>query len=90
MEELTGRLSQQGVIVRDGWLIGESTFTNYLRIGTADSTNYPLDGVLSSELNAELVFRGSSIEASPGSASQCLPARRSAPKSCGIASASKQ
>ncbi len=66
MEELTGRLSQQGVIVRDGWLIRETTFTNYLRMGTAGSATYPLDGVLSSELNAELVFRGSSIEASPG------------------------
>lgn len=66
IEELTGRLSHQGVIVRDGWLVGESTFTNYLLMGTEGSVSYPLDGVLSSELNAELVFRGSSIEASPG------------------------
>lgn len=66
MEELTGRLSQQGVSVRDGWLIGETTFTNYLLMGADTSVSYPLDGVLSSELNAELVFRGSSIEASPG------------------------
>lgn len=66
MEDLTGRLGEQGVIVRDGWLVGESTFTNYLLMGTDSSVSYPLDGVLSSELNAELVFRGSSIERSPG------------------------
>ena len=66
MEELTGRLSLQGVVVRDGWLIGETTFTNYLLMGTDSSVSHPLDRVLSSELNAELVFRGSSIEASPG------------------------
>ncbi|MHA7176921.1 DUF4192 domain-containing protein [Arthrobacter sp. Sr24] len=66
MEELTGRLSQQGVIVRDGWLIGETNFTNYLRMGTNAAPSQPLDRILSSELNAELVFRGSSIEPSPG------------------------
>lgn len=65
LEELTGRLSQLGVIVRDGWLVGETTFTNYLRMGTPASVTYPLDRVLNSQLNAELVFRGSSVEASP-------------------------
>ncbi|WP_425864748.1 DUF4192 domain-containing protein [Arthrobacter sp. TWP1-1] len=66
MEELTGRLSQKGIIVRDGWLIGDTSFTSYLRMGTDAATSQPLDRILSSELNAELVFRGSSIEASPG------------------------
>ncbi|WP_171814558.1 DUF4192 domain-containing protein [Arthrobacter dokdonensis] len=66
MEELTGRLSQQGVIVRDGWLVGETTFTNYLRMGDDSAPSHPLERILSSELNAELVFRGSSIETSPG------------------------
>ncbi|AIY02984.1 hypothetical protein ART_3385 [Arthrobacter sp. PAMC 25486] len=65
MEELTGRLGQQGVIIRDGWLIGETIFTNYLLLGTDSSVSHPLDRVLSTEFNAELVFRGSSIEASP-------------------------
>ncbi|MBP2414239.1 hypothetical protein JOF48_003038 [Arthrobacter stackebrandtii] len=64
LEELTGWLSQQGVIVRDGWLIGETTFTNYLHIGTPAGVIYPLDQVMNSQLNAELVFRGSSIDAS--------------------------
>lgn len=44
MEELTGRLSQQGVSVRDGWLIGETTFTNYLLMGADTSVSYPLTG----------------------------------------------
>ncbi len=66
MESLTGKLSEQGVMVRDGWLIGETTFTNYLHMGTGAATSHPLEGILSSELNAELVFRGSSIETSPG------------------------
>ena len=44
MEELTGRLSQQGVIVRDGWLVSETTFTNYLLMGTDRSVSYPWTG----------------------------------------------
>lgn len=66
MERLTGELSQQEVILRDGWLVGEDTFTNYLRMTTDPVTTYPLDGIAGSQLNAELVFRGSSIAADPG------------------------
>ena len=66
LEELTGRLSQQGIHVRDGWLIGESTFTNYLRMGSGTAQSHPLDRILTSQLNAELVYRGSSIDSSPG------------------------
>ncbi|NVN00754.1 DUF4192 family protein [Arthrobacter sp. SDTb3-6] len=66
MEKLTGRLSEQGITVRDGWLVGETTFTNYLRMGSDSPATYSLDGVMSSELNAELIYRGSNIDASPG------------------------
>ena len=66
MEYLTGRLSEQNIIVRDGWFIGEKTFTNYLRMVTAPVKTFPLDRITGSELNAELVFRGSSIAADPG------------------------
>lgn len=66
MAELTEKLGEQDVFVRDGWVVGETTFTNYLLMGDTSSVAYPLDGVLSSELNAELVFRGSSIDSSPG------------------------
>lgn len=63
---LEERLDQQGITVRDGWLVGEATFTNYLRMGMSSTPVHSLDRILSGELNAELVFRGSSIEPSPG------------------------
>lgn len=66
MEYLTGRLSEQSIILRDGWLIGEKTFTNYLRMDSEPVTTFPLDRITGSELNAELVFRGSSIAADSG------------------------
>ncbi|NVM97762.1 DUF4192 domain-containing protein [Arthrobacter sp. SDTb3-6] len=66
MEYLTGRLSEQNIILRDGWLVGETTFTNYLRMVTEPVKTFPLDRITGSELNAELVFRGSSIAADPG------------------------
>ncbi|MBG0741820.1 DUF4192 domain-containing protein [Paeniglutamicibacter antarcticus] len=73
VETLTERLGEQGVIVRDGWLVGNATFTNYLRADTGAETSHPLDGVLSSELNAELVFRGSSVETTPSFRIPVLP-----------------
>lgn len=52
------------MIVRDDWLVSETPFTNCLRRGTSTSMTYPMNRVLDSRLNAELVFRGSSVEAS--------------------------
>lgn len=66
MEALTGELSQHGIKVRDGWLIGETSFTNYFQIVPDPLSRSPLEGIKTSELNAELVFRGSSIEPNPG------------------------
>jgi len=66
LEEFAGRLGAEGITVRDGWLVGETTFTNYLHMNTGHPVQHPLDGITASQLNAELVFRGSSIEPSPG------------------------
>lgn len=66
LESLTGRLSEHDITLRDGWFVGESTFTNYLRMTDDSPVSYPLDRITASELNAELVFRGSSIAANPG------------------------
>jgi hypothetical protein len=66
MEYLTGRLSERDIALRDGWLVGETSFTNYLRMTDDTPPSYPLDHITASELNAELVFRGSSIAANPG------------------------
>ena len=66
MEALTGDLSERDITLRDGWLIGETDFTNYLRMTDEHPTSYPLDRITASELNAELVFRGSSIASNPG------------------------
>lgn len=66
MERLTGELAQHDIILRDGWLIGEKTFTNYLRMTNDPVKTYSLDRITGSQLNAELVFRGSSIAPDPG------------------------
>lgn len=66
LESLAGRLSERDITLRDGWFIGESTFTNYLRMTDDAPVSYALDRITASELNAELVFRGSSIAAGPG------------------------
>ena len=66
MECLTGRLSEEDILVRDGWFIGEKCFTNYLDMVTKPVKTFPLDRLTGSELNAEPVFRGFSISVDPG------------------------
>ncbi|WP_054009639.1 DUF4192 domain-containing protein [Arthrobacter sp. ERGS1:01] len=63
---LAGELSQHNIKVRDGWIISETSFTNYFQIVPDPLARTPLETIKTSELNAELVFRGSSIEPGPG------------------------
>ncbi|MHA7306393.1 DUF4192 family protein [Arthrobacter sp. TMN-49] len=63
---LAGELSQHNIKVYDGWLIGETSFTNYFQVVPDPLSRSPLEGIKTSQLNAELVFRGSSIEPNPG------------------------
>nr|WP_281375497.1 DUF4192 domain-containing protein [Arthrobacter wenxiniae] len=63
---LAGELSQHNIKVRDGWIISETSFTNYFQIVPDPLAGTPLETIKTSELNAELVFRGSTIEPGPG------------------------
>ncbi len=66
MESLTGELSKRNIKVRDGWIIDDTSFTDYFQLIPDPLARSPLAGIETSQLNAELVFRGSSIEPSPG------------------------
>ncbi|MDJ0318378.1 DUF4192 domain-containing protein [Arthrobacter antibioticus] len=66
MESLTEELSRHNINVRDGWLIGETSFTSYFQLIPDPLARTPLDEIKTSQLNAELVFRGSIIEPDPG------------------------
>ncbi|WP_207346386.1 DUF4192 domain-containing protein [Arthrobacter sp. E3] len=65
MEALTGELSKRNIKVRDGWIIDDTSFTDYFQLIPDPLARNPLAGIETSQLNAELVFRGSSIEPSP-------------------------
>ncbi|WP_051388807.1 DUF4192 domain-containing protein [Arthrobacter sp. 35W] len=61
IQQLTEVLSGHNIPVRDGWYIGPSSFTSYL--AKDFRTVHPITQLQGSQLNAELVFRGSSIQA---------------------------
>ena len=66
MEALTGELSKRNIKVRDGWIIDDTSFTDYFQLIPDPLARNPLAGIETSQLNAVLVFRGSSIEPIPG------------------------
>ncbi|MEV8181518.1 DUF4192 domain-containing protein [Specibacter sp. NPDC078692] len=66
METLTEKLAQHNIKVRDGWIIDDTSYTSYFQLIPDPLARTPLDEIKTSELNAELVFRGSSIESGPG------------------------
>ncbi|WP_195849373.1 DUF4192 domain-containing protein [Arthrobacter sp. AQ5-05] len=66
MEALTGELSKHNIKVRDGWLIDDTSFTDYFQLIPDPQARTSLEDIKTSQLNAELVFRGSSIEPGPG------------------------
>ncbi|MFQ4149720.1 DUF4192 domain-containing protein [Arthrobacter sp. LAPM80] len=66
MESLTMELSKHNIKVRDGWIIDDTSYSNYFQIVPDPLSRSRLDGIKTSQLNAELVFRGSSIEPGPG------------------------
>ena len=66
METLTGELSKRNIKVRDGWIIDDKSFTDYFQLIPDPLARSPLEGIKTSQLNAELVFRGSSIQPGPG------------------------
>ncbi|MDD1477901.1 DUF4192 domain-containing protein [Arthrobacter sp. H16F315] len=58
---LTGALAERGMYIRDGLLVGDLTVSAYDGDPKA-STRLPLSATQSSQINAEFVYRGSSIE----------------------------
>lgn len=57
---LTGELATRGLPIRDGLLVGKDTFTRY-DDGPENYADIPLTTTQSSQINAEYVYRGSSI-----------------------------
>lgn len=76
LRELERTLGRAGLPVRDAWLVGERYWRNAF---CADPSccappGRPIEEIRNSRLNAELVFRGSSVGAAPGrSAPAALP-----------------
>ena len=57
---LTGELAARGLPIRDGLLVGQDTFTRY-DDGPENYADVPLSTTQSSQINAEYVYRGSTI-----------------------------
>lgn len=58
---LTGALAECGLSIRDGLLVGEQTVSQYDG-DPNDGLSLPLNATQSSQINAEFVYRGSTIE----------------------------
>lgn len=70
LRELEDTLCGAGLPVRDAWLVGERYWRNAHCIDPecCPRPGRPIEEIRDSRLNAELVFRGSSIGAAPGTA----------------------
>jgi len=76
LQELERTLGEAGLPVRDAWLVGERYWRNAHCLDPACCAppGRPIEEITNSRLNAELVFRGSSVGAAPGeSAPAVLP-----------------
>ncbi|WP_426940145.1 DUF4192 domain-containing protein [Pseudarthrobacter sp. S6] len=58
---LTGALAESGMTIRDGLLVGDHTVSQYDG-DPKDGIRLPLSATQSSQINAEFVYRGSTIE----------------------------
>jgi hypothetical protein len=58
---LTGALAERGMSIRDGLLVGDQTVSPYDG-GPESGPSLPLAATQSSQINAEFVYRGSTIE----------------------------
>ncbi|WP_285248952.1 DUF4192 family protein [Pseudarthrobacter sp. efr-133-R2A-89] len=76
VREVQAVLEQAGMPVRDAWFVGDEYWRDAL---CRDSSCCPLPGrpvqqIRDSMLNAEMVYRGSSVEAAPGTRTAPVPA----------------
>ena len=58
---LTGVLAERGITISDGLLVGEKTFTQYDG-DPENSSAIPLTATQTSAINAEFIYRGSSVQ----------------------------
>lgn len=58
---LTGALAERGLSIRDGLLVGDDTVSEYDG-DSKDRLTLPLSATQSSQINAEFVYRGSTID----------------------------
>ena len=79
LKELELALEAAGMPLRDAWIIGAEFWRNAYCSdpGCCGPTGRPVEQIRNSRLNAEMVFRGSSVGAAPG-AQGTTPASRSA------------
>ncbi|NUU30866.1 DUF4192 family protein [Arthrobacter sp. C9C5] len=68
LRELERTLGRAGLPVRDAWLVGERYWRNAFCLDPSCCAppGRPIEEIRNSRLNAELVFRGSSVGAAPG------------------------
>jgi hypothetical protein len=68
LEELENALAESGMPVRDAWLIGAERWRNAYCTdpGCCPPHGRPIDEIRNSKLNAEMVFRGSTVGPAPG------------------------
>ncbi|MGY2747080.1 DUF4192 family protein [Arthrobacter sp. UYCu723] len=72
LEELEHALAEGGMPVRDAWLIGAEHWRNVYCTDPAccPTPGRPIDEIRNSRLNAEMVFRGSTVGPAPGAAAR--------------------
>jgi hypothetical protein len=76
LAELEHALAEAGMPLRDAWIIGAGFWRNaYCRDPACCAPERPVDEIRNSRLNAEMVFRGSTVGAAPGAAMEPSPRR---------------
>lgn len=80
--ELERTLGEAGLPVRDAWLVGERYWRNAHCLDPACCAppGRPVEEIRNSRLNAELVFRGSSVGAAPGVSAPAVPPDQRGPE----------
>ncbi|MCU1555768.1 MAG: hypothetical protein JWM13_3254 [Arthrobacter sp.] len=73
LEELEHALAESGMPVRDAWLIGPERWRNAYCTDPSCCAppGRPIDEIKNSRLNAEMVFRGSTVGPAPGAEAPC-------------------
>jgi hypothetical protein len=76
LAELELALAEAGMPLRDAWIIGTEFWRNaYCSDPACCAPGRPVDQIRNSRLNAEMVFRGSTVGAAPGTAAMKPPPR---------------